>query len=572
MTMTRTHSTRVGASVLAAWILAISAPYARAQWSDNPIPVCVAPGNQRPVWVAADGQGGAIVAWEDGRPGGSSGIYAQRISHAGVPLWTSNVVHLPLGLVSGFGAAVSDRQGGALVAWNPGCCGGMFAQRVGPDGQLLWPAEGVAIPATPRNMSFPAWVADGSGGGIITWLDGRGMGCDVYANRLMSDGRLRWPADGIPIRVGVCDSSIWMPYDRPAPSAASDGSGGGIICWTDYGQEWPAIFAQRVDSMGVAQWAANGVAVCDVPGAIKMRPVADADGAGGALIAWQDTRITQYHVFVQRIDANGQALWSPGGQTVDSTYGVQGLLEQTIVSDGSGGALVAWSRAVSGEGGRYVQRISAAGTALWSPNGVLVSAPVDVLGSGLVSDGDGGAICTWLEPSGGAYRLLAQHIDGDGHVLWEPGGILVASGARVPVSEGNAAVEDGTGAVITAWEQGGTSDVDLYAQRATLGGPTASVEPQVSARDLSVSIAPNPSRGATVFSAMSARSQAACIAIFDLQGRRVRDLGSFLLGPASQAIRWDGLDSNSRPVGPGIYLVHLTSGSDARSVRLALVR
>jgi hypothetical protein len=57
------------------------------QWQSEGIPVCVSPGSQRRVTAAADGEGGAIFAWEDARSG-SWDIYAQRIRENGEPVAT----------------------------------------------------------------------------------------------------------------------------------------------------------------------------------------------------------------------------------------------------------------------------------------------------------------------------------------------------------------------------------------------------------------------------------------------------------------------------------------------------
>jgi hypothetical protein len=55
------------------------------QWQPEGIPVCVSPGSQRRVTAAADGEGGAIFAWEDARSG-SWDIYAQRVRANGEPV------------------------------------------------------------------------------------------------------------------------------------------------------------------------------------------------------------------------------------------------------------------------------------------------------------------------------------------------------------------------------------------------------------------------------------------------------------------------------------------------------
>jgi hypothetical protein len=397
------------------------------------------------------------------------------------------------------------------------------------------------------------------------------MGCDVYANRIGNTGSILWSSSSIPVRVGRCDSTwiVFEPYQ--GLSATSDGAGGAIVAWTDYRQSASDIFAQRVDSLGMVEWAANGVPVCDVAGPVKNNPLIASDGVGGAIIAWQDTRVFQWHTFAQRIDGNGQRLWPTGGVVVDATSGVKS--DHAVVGDGSGGAFLSWASAATGAWNRYVQRILWSGAALWNPTGVALSeGPVAIGGGSMVSDEGGGAICTWLEPAGSTYSLLTQRIDGNGNLFWNPGGTLVASGVRYPWIAPNAAVHDGTGGLITAWEQDGANGIDFYAQHVTAGEPSVSVQSGSSARGLSISIVPNPSHGPTIFMVSSVVAQNANISIFDLQGRRVRNLGTVNLGPGWQPLPWDARDSDSKPLVAGVYVVRLDRGSDALAVRFALVR
>jgi hypothetical protein len=362
-----------------------------------------------------------------------------------------------------------------------------------------------------------------------------------------------------------------MDYTKLA--AAPDGSGGAIIVWTDYAEsanDSLAQKAQRVDSAGVSQWSANGVAVCTGPVFWQMSPVAAADGAGGAIVAWLDSRISQFHVFVQRIDGDGQTLWASNGQAVDSTP--DGQLDPAIVSDGSGGAFVSWWSYPSSPGKRKVQRILGGGATAWNTGNTLLSAGETWwVGGNMVADGVGGVICTWLRDS--TKSLMAQRIDCNGNQLWNAGGILVTAVSHRYSGTASPAVSDGTGDLITAWGQAGASDFDLFAQRVGTGAPILSTPVKPTPARLAVSVAPNPSRGgATVLFAASAEATKARASILDLHGRLVRDLGVFPLSPGNQAIQWDGLDRSSRPVGPGVYFARLASREGERVVRFAVVR
>ena len=96
--------------------------------------------------------------------------------------------------------------------------------------------------------------------------------------------------------------------DQQVPTIASDGAGGAIVTWYDYRSGSADIYAQRVIAAGVPQWTANGVALCTAAG-VQQSPTIVSDGAGGAIVTWQDLRGgTTYDIYAQRVNAAGVPL------------------------------------------------------------------------------------------------------------------------------------------------------------------------------------------------------------------------------------------------------------------------
>ena len=60
-------------------------------WSSGEVPLSTAAGGQYFPQLVSDGDGGAIVVWEDYRGGNDANIYAQRISRTGTLVWVSDV-------------------------------------------------------------------------------------------------------------------------------------------------------------------------------------------------------------------------------------------------------------------------------------------------------------------------------------------------------------------------------------------------------------------------------------------------------------------------------------------------
>ena len=166
-------------------------------WPIGQVPLCTAPQDQDAPNMVLDGSGGAIIAWYD-RRNGSEDVYAQRISGTGTTLWTANGIpirHNPSSVVTSWTIPelVSDGAGGAIIAWEWGwgtpTYFDIFAQRVDPDGKLLWPDTGVVVCGAIDGQYYPQMITNGQGGAILTWRDMRQdtIGA-VYAMRVTANG------------------------------------------------------------------------------------------------------------------------------------------------------------------------------------------------------------------------------------------------------------------------------------------------------------------------------------------------------------------------------------------------
>ena len=106
---------------------------------------------------------------------------------------------------------------------------------------------------------------------------------DIYAQRVNASGVPQWTADG----VALCTAANYQAY----PTIVSDGAGGAIVTWQDgrsgYRNSAADIYAQRVNALGVPQWTADGVALCTAASS-QGSPTIVSDGAGGAIVTWQD--------------------------------------------------------------------------------------------------------------------------------------------------------------------------------------------------------------------------------------------------------------------------------------------
>ena len=93
-------------------------------------------------------------------------------------------------------------------------------------------------------------------------------------------------------------------------------------------------YAQRVSATGVPLWNPNGIVVCRAFGG-QMNLSAVSDGSGGAIVAWQDGRGgSGFDIYAQRIDGTGALRWANDGVALSTAAAIQA--RPAIASDGHG--------------------------------------------------------------------------------------------------------------------------------------------------------------------------------------------------------------------------------------------
>ncbi len=359
--------------------------------------------------------------------------------------------------------AVSDGAGGAIIVWldyravAPGW--GMYAQRVDGYGNILWTSGGTPVQTGGVNYGSPEAVSDGAGGAIVIFNEGNGQIRDLFAQRIDASGTPLWGTDG----VTICDAATVQRNYRLVP----DGAGGAVIAWQDSSAGGANIYAQKVDAGGGRQWTANGVAIC-TNSFEQHEPQIAPDGLGGAFIVWDDHRNGPSDIYATRIDADGTVDWVNNGQIFCSAANAQ--QNQRIVSDGSGGAIIAWcDYRNSADWVLYAQKIGDGGAA-WTANGVLVCTAVESMyDPAMVTDMQNGAIITWSMYNVTSQDIYAQRIGSNGYRVWDGGGVVVCGYSATQAHP--AIVSDGDGGAVIAWEdyRPGTTR-DVYAQRILSGG------------------------------------------------------------------------------------------------------
>ncbi|TMQ69979.1 MAG: hypothetical protein E6K80_09945 [Candidatus Eisenbacteria bacterium] len=533
----RTH-VLIGVSAISA-LCAFAAPLFAAD--ANGIPICTAPADQLTPATIADGAGGAIVAWHDNRPTVAAGgvCFAQRLSATGAPQWLPNGVALSTTGDLGGPVMVPDGAGGAFVAYG-GDTSSPRVQRVNASGAPQWGPDGVELTTNVGSTRDLAITPDigGAGGVIVAWRQDNGVGgtSDVVAQKVNASGVIQWAPSGI----AVANSNS---ANESLPALLSDGAGGAFYVWN----AGPGIKIQRRNASGNSVWSQEPLAAS----ANNNVSVIVADGAGGVVVAWAGPGI-----FVQRVSSTGVRMWSPAGGGVSlATSGTM----PTMIADGAGGAILTWQDNRSGTNfNLYAQKMSSSGSPLWALNGSEVcTATADQRSPMIISDGSGGALIAWYDarksPNSG-LDIYAQRLDGNGLQQWMLDGIPLCT------AQGDqdfpTIASDGSGGGWVAWEDLRSGNRDIDGEHVNGSGTVLAVPAEPVSSSL-VRAWPDPFSDHVQMSFALPTPARVHIAVFDLRGRAIADLGATSLTAGIHRVTWDGRASDGHLVGAGIYFLRI---------------
>jgi hypothetical protein len=385
-------------------------------WAYNGVPVCMSPGQQTTPVIAADSAGaspcGVVIAWEDDR--GAPRIFAQRLTDSGEPVWDLNGRPVTTSLAAQYEPTiVTAGPFGTIVGWSQqgDLDYDVVAEFLGHEGQPLWDPAGAVVSGATGDQFHPAAVSDSAGGAWFAWEDARGASIGVYAQRLTLPGYSLLASGGVP----VCG----VDADQLSPVVVADGRGGVIVAWSD-SRSHADVYSQRLDAGGVRRWSATGDPVCTASGGHYFPAIA-SDGQGGALVAWEDDRSGQgTDIYAQRVDSLGNSPWTAGGVGICTASGSQ--FQATLVSNPDSVGVVVWAD-LRGLNDLYCQRVPLQATPVRTPAPVVAaanSAPEQLSFAFSLPDA-GRAGLTIVDTAGRRVRTLAhQALDAGAHdVPWD---------------------------------------------------------------------------------------------------------------------------------------------------------
>lgn len=401
--------------------------YGQPRWTLNGFPVSppVSPSSPIRLGIASDGAGGAYVTWCS-QVVATTGmdVFVQHVLAAGLvdPAWP--VGGLPVCSATGdqtYPQIVADGVGGAVIAWkdervNFELAPDIYAQRVTPTGGTWWTADGVPVVQAPGDQSTFVVTADGSGGLFVAFEDKHTGNYHVLAQHLDGASGARLWALG-----GVQTSTLLGGQLEPAITTAG---GRLFVAWTEHVGSYLDIYAQAYGPGGLPQWAVNGVPVSSSL-TLKRYSVIVSDGLGGVIIGWLEDNMTANTMghYAQRLDPLGNPMWPVNGIPLVTPPTGAGLVE--VTSDQRNGAIFVWDDYRDGGfingSNLYAQRMSDTGLMLWGSGGTAIAtaAPSDQSEPRIVSDGAGGAVIAWRDLGrldGSDTDIYAQQVGAAGPI------------------------------------------------------------------------------------------------------------------------------------------------------------
>jgi hypothetical protein len=243
--------------------------------------------------------------------------------------------------------------------------------------------NGIPVCTMAGDQQMPVIVPDGFGGAVIAWHDqrpGAPAGGICYAQRVDASGTPMWTPDGV---------ALSTSGDATDPVIAPDGGGGAYI---GFGGQGTAPRVQWINSGGAVQWGADGVTLSTATTQARELAIAfDAGGQADVLVAWRQDNGNSgsSDIFAQKLSFQGVLQWNPAGQPVEATANNEML--PALISDGAGGAVIAWVDGTSG--GVKIQGLKSNSVGAWSR--FPLSTTANNMAPSIVPDGGGGTIVGW---------------------------------------------------------------------------------------------------------------------------------------------------------------------------------
>jgi hypothetical protein len=487
-----------------------------SQWNTNlslNTPVSIAANDQQNVRIAEDGNGGALVVWEDYSNNASSAdIYIQRFNKNGIAKWAPNGLALCNLPSHQSNPNINYRNGKVVVIWNDSRNGNtdIYAQMLDTSGNVLWTNNGVPVVTNSFTQNDGKVALTASGESFVVYQDSSAGNWNIMAQKLSASGTRMWSNTG----TVVCNAG----YDQKNPRLELTSDGGIYVVWQDKRNGANNdIYCQKINANGVRLWnpAGNGYWVCSAAGT-QTNPKIETFGAG-FIVAWQDNRNTiDYDIYAQYINDNGMAQWNSNGIPVCTAGGNQSAHD---LQANASLAFLVWKDGRSGTNTDiYYQVITTSGSMLMVNNGApLATSSFDQINPNIDVDAAGNAYVVWQDSTALGWNIYGAKINVAGQVIWN---VPVSTAPDTQADPKN--IHDESGGMIVAWQDKRnfpSTARDIYIQKIFSNGSPDNIHEWIKQH---AGIKIIPSHNGQIFNlSVNADFLPAHIEIMDVAGKKV---------------------------------------------------
>ncbi len=209
--------------------------------------------------------------------------------------------------------------------------------------------------------------------------------------------------------------------DQLTPLLATTSTGHTYISWFDFSDGNFQLRMQLLDALGNKLWQEAGLVVSSFPQSTALyRYDLKVDNNDNAIVAFQDIRSGDLKVVVSKVDMAGSLVWGAAGVALlDST--AQGI-GPTICVTQNNDVIVAWTADVGSSKWISFQKITSAGTILWS-NRIFDSSNANKYSRAVMVPYDADDFTMLYVQEVGSFpgatsTIFAQHYDMNGNPVW----------------------------------------------------------------------------------------------------------------------------------------------------------
>jgi len=286
------------------------------------------------------------------------------------------------------------------------------------------PAQNLGIGVGTGDQALPKIVETSDGGCYITWFDNRSGDYCVYMQRLNSVGEAQFAPNGM--LISSHPQMTWLvDYDLTV-----DKDDNAVVVFCDIrngGTNELDVFAYKIGPDGAFLWGANGVSLSEtVNTEFEPAPKVTATAAGNFVVGW--AKSGSGVVCFQKLSAAGQKMWGSVGVTLT---GVGTTLSAPDLAPADNDKVVVFWKDSFGPPWApttylYTQKFDENGNEEWTSSGVNIYDKGGISAWAyptIYSDEKGGAFYTWYDaPSLSEFNVWVQHVDSSGNELFPHNG------------------------------------------------------------------------------------------------------------------------------------------------------